>query len=105
MRFSTDMTHFVTASNDKTARLIDSRTFQVLKIYKTGFPVNAVDMSPIHDHVIFLSRDGMRLDGRSCLEGDRRLWTWLPRDLEEGFLSLDSITRSGFVTAGSIRPS
>lgn len=51
MRFSPDMTHFITASNDKTARLIDARTLEVLKVYKAGSPVNAVDMSATHDYV------------------------------------------------------
>ena len=45
------MTHLITASIDKTARLVDTRTLEVLKVYKAGSPVNAVDMSPTHDHV------------------------------------------------------
>lgn len=53
MRFSADMTHFLTASNDKTAALVDARTLEVLKKYKFGSPVNACDMSPTHDYVQF----------------------------------------------------
>eukprot|EP00210_Caulerpa_lentillifera_P008448 g8060.t1 len=52
MRFSADMTHFLTASNDKTAALVDSRTLEVLKRYKFASPVNAGDMSPTHDYIV-----------------------------------------------------
>ncbi|CAD7704107.1 unnamed protein product [Ostreobium quekettii] len=52
LRFSGDGTHFITGSSDKTAKLVDTRTLEVLKTYKSGTPVNAVDMSPLMDHVV-----------------------------------------------------
>lgn len=52
MKFSSDGTHFITASIDKTAKLIDSKSFQVLKIYKAGRPVNTADISPTYDHIV-----------------------------------------------------
>lgn len=76
MRFSTDMTHFVTASADKTAKLMDARTFEILKVYKAGSPLNAIDMSPTHDYVNSLptalscyalpDRRGRRTRSRGC---------------------------------------
>jgi len=50
--FSNDKTHFVTASTDHTCRLYDTSTLKLIKTYDTGRPANAVDISPISDHVI-----------------------------------------------------
>lgn len=52
LKFSTDMTHFVTASTDKAAKLVDTDTFEVIKTYHTERPVNSADLSPILDHVV-----------------------------------------------------
>ena len=55
MRFSVDGTHFITASTDKTAKLVDTQSLEVLKTYRFERPVNAADMSPLLEHVsIFL---------------------------------------------------
>mmetsp|Transcript_34347 Transcript_34347/g.97300 ORF Transcript_34347/g.97300 Transcript_34347/m.97300 type:complete len:344 (-) Transcript_34347:212-1243(-) len=51
MRFSQDLTHFITSSLDKTAKLLDTETLQVLKTYETERPLNSADISPIRDHV------------------------------------------------------
>lgn len=51
MRFSVDESHFITASMDKTAQLVDTCSLEVLKEYKTEKAVNAVDISPSYDHV------------------------------------------------------
>lgn len=51
MQMSPDETHVITASLDKTGRLIDVETFQVLKTYKTGRFVQSAAMSPVLDHV------------------------------------------------------
>ena len=48
------MTHFITASLDKTAKLIDADTLEVLKTYETERPLNSADISPILDHVRLL---------------------------------------------------
>lgn len=52
IRFSTDGTHFVTASADLSAKLVDTLTLEVLKTYKTDRPVNSADISPIFDHIL-----------------------------------------------------
>lgn len=52
IRFSADGTHFVTASADLSAKLIDTLTLEVLKTYKTDRPVNSADISPIFDHIL-----------------------------------------------------
>jgi len=44
--------YFVTASADCTAKLIDSKTLQVIKTYESGKPVNAAAISPLMPHVI-----------------------------------------------------
>jgi hypothetical protein len=52
MQFSLDGTHFITASQDRTAKLVDTQTLEVLKTYKTTAPVNAAAISPVFDHVV-----------------------------------------------------
>ncbi|KXZ44270.1 hypothetical protein GPECTOR_70g501 [Gonium pectorale] len=52
MQMSPDETHVITASLDKTARVVDIETFQVLKTYKTGRFVQSAAMSPLFDHVV-----------------------------------------------------
>lgn len=46
-----DGTHLATASNDKTVKLIDTQTLEVLKVYQFDRPANAVALSPIFDQV------------------------------------------------------
>jgi len=43
---------FLSASKDGFAKLIDTRTLEVVRSYETGRPLNAVAMSPLMDHVI-----------------------------------------------------
>jgi len=47
-----DMTMFITASKDNTARLFDMESLEPLKIYKTERPANSASISPLHDHVV-----------------------------------------------------
>eukprot|EP00252_Welwitschia_mirabilis_P001766 TRINITY_DN11709_c0_g1_i1.p1 TRINITY_DN11709_c0_g1~~TRINITY_DN11709_c0_g1_i1.p1 ORF type:complete len:327 (-),score=67.90 TRINITY_DN11709_c0_g1_i1:577-1557(-) len=49
---SADGSHFLTGSQDKTAKLWDIRTLTLLKTYVTERPVNAVAISPLLDHVV-----------------------------------------------------
>lgn len=51
MQFAKDGTHFITASRDFSAKLLDTRTFEVLKTYQTERPCNSAAISPIYDHV------------------------------------------------------
>jgi translation initiation factor 3 subunit I len=43
---------FLTASKDGFGKLIDSRTFETIKKYSTGRPLNSGAISPLMDHVI-----------------------------------------------------
>jgi translation initiation factor 3 subunit I len=45
-------TTFLTASKDGSAKLFDSRTYEVIKEYHTGRPLNSGAISPLMDHVI-----------------------------------------------------
>ncbi|KAE9603312.1 putative transcription factor WD40-like family [Lupinus albus] len=49
---SEDVSHFLTGSLDKSARLWDTRTMTLIKTYVTESPVNAVSMSPLLGHVV-----------------------------------------------------
>jgi len=46
-----DGTHLATASVDKTVKVIDTQTLEVLKVFQTDRPANAVALSPIFDQV------------------------------------------------------
>lgn len=46
---SKDRMCFLTASTDKTARLYDSTTFELIKVYETGRPCNSADIYPDND--------------------------------------------------------
>ncbi|CAN6468751.1 unnamed protein product [Victoria cruziana] len=50
---SSDGSHFITGSQDKSAKLWDMRTLTLLKTYVTERPVNACAISPLLDHVVF----------------------------------------------------
>nr|CAB3241693.1 eukaryotic translation initiation factor 3 subunit I-like [Phallusia mammillata] len=52
MQLSSDQMTLLTASKDKTAKLYEAATLNLLKNYKTDRPVNSAAMSPIRDHVI-----------------------------------------------------
>ncbi len=41
LQMSADRTYFTTSSRDKTAKLIDSKTLQVIKTYATETPLNS----------------------------------------------------------------
>ncbi|CAI9112349.1 OLC1v1012788C1 [Oldenlandia corymbosa var. corymbosa] len=44
--------NFITGSVDKSAKLWDIRTLELLKTYRTEQPLNAATMSPLLDHVV-----------------------------------------------------
>jgi len=50
--FSPDGVFFLTTSDDRTAKLYDSRSYKNLKTYETSKPVNSGSISPIMDHVL-----------------------------------------------------
>ena len=51
LQLSVDGSHFVTASNDRTAKLVDTSTLEELKVYQTERNANSAALSPIEDHV------------------------------------------------------
>ncbi len=51
LQIAADGASGITASLDKTAKLIDLDTFETLKTYRTGRFVQSAAMSPIFDHV------------------------------------------------------
>lgn len=52
MQLAPDGTHLITASADRTAKVLDAATLEVLKSYKTEVPVNSAAISPLFDHVL-----------------------------------------------------
>eukprot|EP00268_Persea_americana_P014415 TRINITY_DN1640_c0_g1_i3.p1 TRINITY_DN1640_c0_g1~~TRINITY_DN1640_c0_g1_i3.p1 ORF type:complete len:329 (-),score=61.80 TRINITY_DN1640_c0_g1_i3:363-1349(-) len=65
---SSDWSHFITGSLDKSAKLWDSRTMTLIKTYVTERPVNACDISPLLDHVVL----GGGQDASNVTTTDRR---------------------------------
>ncbi|GIY87598.1 eukaryotic translation initiation factor 3 subunit I [Caerostris extrusa] len=52
IQYYKDQTMFITASKDHTAKLFDTKTMDLLKVYKTERPVNSAAISPIREHVV-----------------------------------------------------
>jgi len=50
--FNNTGTMFIAASRDGFARLYDSTSYALLKVYNTGRPINAVSISPLREEVI-----------------------------------------------------
>uniref|UniRef100_A0A3B4BAN0 Eukaryotic translation initiation factor 3 subunit I n=1 Tax=Periophthalmus magnuspinnatus TaxID=409849 RepID=A0A3B4BAN0_9GOBI len=52
LQLSVDLTMFISASKDCTAKLFDSMSLEHIKTFKTERPVNSAAISPIMDHVV-----------------------------------------------------
>lgn len=52
VQISADGTHFVTASTDRTSKLVDTATFEVMKTYTSQVPINSAAISPLFDQVL-----------------------------------------------------
>ena len=52
INFNKDKTLLITASKDKSAKLLDPVSLQMLKTYQTPTPVNGAVISPTHPHVL-----------------------------------------------------
>ncbi|KAI9849945.1 MAG: translation initiation factor eIF3 subunit [Sclerophora amabilis] len=52
LQWAPDRTYFVTASKDKTAKIISARTLEVLKSFQTDTPLNTAAITPKKDFVI-----------------------------------------------------
>lgn len=67
---SEDKTHFISASLDKTAKLFDSTSLELLKTYSADRPVNAAIISPTVDHIILAGgQDAMAVTTTSSKAG------------------------------------
>jgi translation initiation factor 3 subunit I len=52
LQWSEDRTYFITASKDKTARLIAARDLSILKTYTADTPLNSACITPKKEYVI-----------------------------------------------------
>ncbi|OGM43912.1 eukaryotic translation initiation factor 3 subunit I [Aspergillus bombycis] len=52
IQFSADRTYFITASKDKSAKLISSRNLAILKTYVADTPLNSATITPKKEYVI-----------------------------------------------------
>lgn len=52
LQWSNDRTYFITASKDKTSKLVAARDLEVLKTYPSDTPLNSATMTPKKDFVI-----------------------------------------------------
>lgn len=52
LQWSQDRTYFITASKDKTAKLVTARDLEVLKTYPADTPLNSAVITPKKDYVI-----------------------------------------------------
>jgi len=52
LKSNEDSSLFITASSDKTSKLVDPDSFQTLKIFQTEAPVNSADLSSISEQVL-----------------------------------------------------
>jgi WD40 repeat protein len=52
LQMSPDGSYVITASLDKTAKLVDLVSLETLKTYKTGRFVQSAAISPLYDHVL-----------------------------------------------------
>ncbi|RKF74415.1 Eukaryotic translation initiation factor 3 subunit I [Golovinomyces cichoracearum] len=52
LQWSTDRSYFITASKDKTAKLINTSDIEVLKTYVADTPLNSASITPMKDFVI-----------------------------------------------------
>jgi translation initiation factor 3 subunit I len=49
---SKDKMIFISASSDNTAKLFDTISFELLKTYRSGEPVNSAFISPLKNHIV-----------------------------------------------------
>ncbi|KAF2399593.1 eukaryotic translation initiation factor-like protein 3 subunit [Trichodelitschia bisporula] len=52
LQWSSDRTYFITASKDKTAKLVAANDLRVLKTYVADTPLNSAAITPVKDYVI-----------------------------------------------------
>ncbi|KAJ3550817.1 hypothetical protein NM688_g4994 [Phlebia brevispora] len=77
LQLSPDRTYFITSSKDKTARLHDTKTLQVLKTYQTETPLNSAAIAPGKPYVLLGGgQDAMSVTTTSLRQGkfETRFW-------------------------------
>ncbi|KAF2787376.1 eukaryotic translation initiation factor-like protein 3 subunit [Melanomma pulvis-pyrius CBS 109.77] len=52
LQWAPDRTYFITASKDKTAKILSTDSLEVLKTYTTDTPLNSAAITPVKDYVI-----------------------------------------------------
>ncbi|KAK0251720.1 translation initiation factor eIF3 subunit [Friedmanniomyces endolithicus] len=62
LQWSADRTYFITASKDKTAKLIDSSTLEVLKTYVADTPLNSAAITPEPTNYVILGGGQAAMD-------------------------------------------
>ncbi|EJC98898.1 WD40 repeat-like protein [Fomitiporia mediterranea MF3/22] len=77
LQLSPDRTYFITSSKDKTARLHDTRTLNVLKTYQTETPLNSAAIATLRPYVLLGGgQDAMSVTTTSSRQGkfETRFW-------------------------------
>jgi len=70
LQWSADRTYFITASKDKTAKLINARDLEVMKTYPADTPLNSAAITPKKDYVILGGgEDAMRVTQTNTRQG------------------------------------
>ncbi|KAI5359087.1 Putative WD40/YVTN repeat-like-containing domain superfamily [Septoria linicola] len=62
LQWSADRTYFITASKDKTAKLIDAKTLDVLKTYVADTPLNSAAITPEPTNYVILGGGQAAMD-------------------------------------------
>jgi translation initiation factor 3 subunit I len=52
LQYNKDMSMFITASKDQSARLFDTLSFEEMRAFETTRPINSAAISPLKDHVV-----------------------------------------------------
>jgi translation initiation factor 3 subunit I len=71
MQFSPDRTYFITASKDKSAKIIDSITLEIKKSYSADTPLNSAALTPKLQEFVVLGggQDAMNVTTTSARQG------------------------------------
>jgi len=77
LQLSTDRSYFITSSKDKSAKLFDSKTLDVLKTYTTETPLNSAAIAPLRPYILLGGgQDAMSVTTTSLRQGkfETRFW-------------------------------
>ncbi|KAI9283340.1 WD40-repeat-containing domain protein [Sporodiniella umbellata] len=71
MQMSSDRTYFITASKDKSAKIIDVATLDIKKTYATDTPLNSASIAPKHQEFVIVGggQDAMNVTTTSARQG------------------------------------